>query len=58
MVEAARQTIAVCDASKFGRRSLSTIAPIKGLQAIITDRGAPADDLKVLRKAGVKVILV
>jgi DeoR family transcriptional regulator of aga operon len=58
MVEAARETVAVCDASKFGRRSLSSITPIRSLHAIITGRGAPAADLKALRKAGVKVFLV
>jgi DeoR family transcriptional regulator of aga operon len=58
MVEAARHSIAVCDASKFGRRSLSTITPIRSLHAIITGRAAPATDLKALRKAGVKVFLV
>src|SRR5205823_3749970 len=32
MVEAAKRTVAVCDSSKFGRRSLSLIVPTSALQ--------------------------
>src|SRR5207302_4338497 len=46
MVEVAKKTIAVCDGSKFGRRSLSLIAPTSALQEVITDRGAPKSDLR------------
>ena len=59
MVEVARKTVAVCDASKFGRRSLSLIAPSSSLQAeVITDRGAPKSDLRILKQAGIDVTLV
>ena len=58
MVEIARKTIAVCDSSKFGRRSLSLIAPCSALQEVITDRGIPKADLRVLKQAGVEVTLV
>src|SRR5437868_3358973 len=50
MVEIAKKTIAVCDASKFGRRSLSLIAPSSALQEVITDRGAPKSDVRVLKQ--------
>jgi len=36
MVEAAKRTVAVCDSSKFGRRSLSLIVPTSALQEVIT----------------------
>lgn len=58
MVEIAKRTVAVCDASKFGRRSLSLIAPTSALQEVITDRGAPKADVKTLKQAGVEVTLV
>src|SRR6201988_4816482 len=58
MVEVARKTIAVCDSSKFGRRSLSLIAPPSALQAVITDRGVPKSDLRALKKVGIEVTLV
>ena len=58
MVEVAKKTVAVCDSSKFGRRSLSLIAPPSALQEVITDRGAPKSDLRTLKQAGIEVTLV
>jgi DeoR family transcriptional regulator of aga operon len=58
MVEVAKRTVAVCDSSKFGRRSLSLIIPPSALHEIITDHGVPKSDLKALRKIGVEVMLV
>jgi DeoR family transcriptional regulator of aga operon len=58
MVEVAKRTVAACDSSKFGRRSLSLIAPPQALQEVITDRGAPKSDVKMLKKAGIEVTLV
>jgi len=58
MVEVAKRTVAVCDSSKFGRRSLSLIAPPSALQEVITDRGIPKSDLRALKKAGIEVTLV
>ena len=39
-------TVAVCDSSKFGRRSLSLIVPPSALHEVITDRAAPKSDLR------------
>jgi DeoR family transcriptional regulator, aga operon transcriptional repressor len=58
MIEVARKTVAVCDASKFGRRSLSLIAPPSAVHEVITDRGVPKTDLRVLRQSGIEVTLV
>jgi DeoR family transcriptional regulator of aga operon len=58
MVEIAKRSIAVCDSSKFGRRSLSLIVPPSSLHEIITDHGIPRSDLKTLKKAGIEVTLV
>jgi DeoR family transcriptional regulator of aga operon len=58
MVDVAKRTVAACDSSKFGRRSLSLIAPPQALHEVITDRGAPKSDVKALKKAGIEVTLV
>lgn len=58
MIEIAKRTVAVCDASKFGRRSLSLIGPVSALSQTITDRGAPKQELRLLKKAGIEVTLV
>ncbi len=58
MVKIARRTIAVCDSSKFGRRSLCNIVPITAIHEVITDKQIPKSDLHALKEAGVKVTLV
>jgi DeoR family transcriptional regulator, aga operon transcriptional repressor len=58
MVEVAKRIVAACDSSKFGRRSLSLIVPPSALHEVITDRGAPKSDIKMLKKAGIEVTLV
>jgi DeoR family transcriptional regulator, aga operon transcriptional repressor len=58
MIDVSRVAVAVCDSSKFGRRSLSLIAPPSSLQHVITDAGIPKADLSTLKKSGVEVTLV
>jgi DeoR family transcriptional regulator, aga operon transcriptional repressor len=58
MVEIARRTIAVCDSSKFGRRSLCNIMPVSAVHQVITDKEISKPDLRALKEAGVKVTLV
>lgn len=58
MVEIARRTVAVCDSSKFGRRSLCNIVPVNAIHEVITDKQIPKSDLQQLKDAGVKVTLV
>ena len=58
MMDIARVSVAVCDSSKFGRRSLSSIAPPSAVHHLITDRGIPKSDLAALKKAGIQVTLV
>jgi DeoR/GlpR family transcriptional regulator of sugar metabolism len=58
MMDIARIVVAVCDSSKFGRRSLSLIAPLSAVHRMITDRRAPKSDIARLRKAGVVVTQV
>jgi DeoR family transcriptional regulator of aga operon len=58
MMDVARVTVAVCDSSKFGRRSLSSIAPISEIQHLISDRGISKPDLASLKKLNLQVTLV
>ena len=58
MVDIARRTIAVCDSSKFGRRSLCNIMPVTAVHEVITDKQIPKSDLHALKEAGVMVTLV
>jgi DeoR family transcriptional regulator of aga operon len=58
MVKIARRTIAVCDSSKFSRRSLCNIMPVSAIHEVITDKQIPKSDLNALKDAGVKVTQV
>jgi len=57
MMESAKTTVVVCDSSKFGRRSLSLIAPASAVHHAITDDKITPKHLRGLREAGVKVII-
>ena len=58
MVQVSRKTVAVCDSSKFGRRSLCNIMPLTGVDTVITDKNISKQDLQALRDAGIKTTLV
>jgi len=58
MIRISRETIAVCDSSKLGRRSLSVIAPVSSLRQIITDDAASPAMVAALRAQGARVLLV
>ncbi len=58
MVKAARQVVAVCDSSKFSRRSLSRIVPPGAIHQVITDRKLPQQITDGLRDQGITVTLV
>jgi DeoR family transcriptional regulator of aga operon len=58
MVEVAKRTVAVCDSSKFGRRSLSLIVAPSALHQVVTDLGVLKSDVRLLKKAGIEVTLV
>ena len=57
MVQIAKRTVATCDSSKFGRRSLSLIVEPSALHQVITDHGIPKADMKALKRAGIEVTL-
>lgn len=58
MVKAARQVVAVCDSTKFSRRSLSRIVPPGAIHHVITDQNLPKDIEDALRGMGIAVTLV
>ncbi|GAF25773.1 transcriptional regulators of sugar metabolism [Moorella thermoacetica Y72] len=57
MVKAGCEIIVLADHSKFGRISLGLICPVTAVDRIITDAGAPAEDLARLKERGVEVIV-
>src|SRR5271166_53670 len=58
MIEISKTAVAVCDSSKFGKRSLSLIAPTSALHHVITDSNIPKAALSALKKSGVAVTIV
>lgn len=58
MVKAARKVVAVCDSSKFNRRSLSRIVPPDAVHQVITDRGLPQEIAEALKALNVDLVLV
>lgn len=58
MANAARKTVAVCDSSKFGRRSLAVIVTPDRIHEVITDKNVARATVQELRDAGIEVTLV
>jgi DeoR family transcriptional regulator, aga operon transcriptional repressor len=58
MVKAAKRVVAVCDSTKFMRRSLALIVPPKAIHTVITDDQIGEHDLELLTSAGIEVIRV
>jgi DeoR family transcriptional regulator of aga operon len=54
MVKAAQKVVAVCDSSKFNRRSLSLIIGTSSIDHVITDSKLGADNVQSIRDAGVR----
>jgi DeoR family transcriptional regulator of aga operon len=58
MVNAAARVVAVCDSTKFNRRSLALIAPPSAVHTVITDEQFSNEDMETLTSAGIEVIRV
>jgi DeoR/GlpR family transcriptional regulator of sugar metabolism len=58
MIRIAREVTVVTDASKIGRRSLCTMAPITAVHRIITDRSIAPEHQAMLLSRGIEVIAV
>jgi DeoR/GlpR family transcriptional regulator of sugar metabolism len=57
MIAASAQVTVLADSSKFRHRSLSRITGIESIHRVITDSGAPQDDVERLRARGIEVCL-
>jgi DeoR family transcriptional regulator of aga operon len=58
MIHSATKIVAVCDSTKFYRRSLSRIVPISALHHVITDHGVPQATVEALKKQNIGITLV
>lgn len=58
MIESSAEVTVLADSSKFGHRSLCLISDFRGIQRVITDNGAPSEDVAALRSKGIEVVLV
>ncbi len=57
MIQAARKIIFCIDSSKFGRQSISKLCGLETIDAIVTDKSAPGNLVKALRKQGIEVLV-
>ncbi len=58
LVSLCRQTIAVLDATKWGRVGLASFAELTQVNTIVTDRGAPETLVNQVRSLGCEVTIV
>jgi DeoR family transcriptional regulator of aga operon len=58
MVKASSMVVAVCDSTKFNRRSLSRIVEATAIHHVITDNDLPAEIARALQAAGISLTLV
>jgi DeoR/GlpR family transcriptional regulator of sugar metabolism len=56
MIAAARKVIFCIDSSKFGRQSISKLCDLEVIDTLITDKAAPPDLVRGLRKRGVELV--
>lgn len=55
LIERAQRVICVADSSKIGHVTLAKMADISEIDVLITDVGAPAEEIARIRAAGVEV---
>jgi DeoR/GlpR family transcriptional regulator of sugar metabolism len=57
MIDCARRTIIVTDASKFGHDTFAQIAPLSAIDTLVTDSSPPPDLSQALSQANVEVVV-
>lgn len=57
MMRAAQKVIMCLDSTKFDRQSISPLSDLDPVNTIVTDKAAPTDIVKALRKKGIEVIV-
>ena len=58
MVKASSTVVAVCDSTKFNRRSMSKIVDATAIHLVITDKNLPAETADAIRALGIQLTLV
>lgn len=58
MIEVSKETIVVCDHSKFEKVALASICPIENIQKIITGRETESQKIDIMRKLNVDIEIV
>ena len=58
MCTRADKVIAVTDSSKFGKRALYNVLPLKSIDVLVTDKNMPAEFVESLTSLGIEVITV
>ncbi|WP_250007553.1 DeoR/GlpR family DNA-binding transcription regulator [Actinoplanes sp. M2I2] len=56
LAEQAAQVIVVADGSKLGRHAFARICAVEAIQVVVTDAGAPPEEVTLIEQAGVRVI--
>ena len=57
MIQAARKVIFCIDSTKFGRQSITKLCDLQTIDTIVTDKAAPANLVRALRKQGIEVAI-
>ena len=57
MIKAARTTVAVMDATKFGRRGLTYVCNLQDVDLVVTDNQVPADLRHDLEQLGLRFLI-
>jgi len=57
MIQAARKVIFCIDSTKFGRQSITKLCELQTIDTIVTDKAAPANLVRALRKQDIEVLV-
>ncbi len=57
MAASASKVVLLLDSSKFGHRSLTPVIPLEQVHALVTDKGAPMEEVEKLQAMGLKVFI-
>ena len=58
LLKRADKLVVLADSAKFASRGSLVVCPLSRIDVVITDRGAPAEALEMLREASVQVMVV
>jgi DeoR/GlpR family transcriptional regulator of sugar metabolism len=58
MIEQSARLTIVADGSKIGATAMAAVAPASAIHTLVTDSGAPAEELRALEEQGIDVVVV